>query len=397
MIRPAFAKRLQTAAISACLFMVVGCATTSRNPVPAALTTTAYVPGYEGVNIRLQFSYADSDWKHKLAEFARGQAPGGGPDKAVTMLIISGGGENGAYGAGVLCGWSESGERPEFDVVTGISTGGLIGPLAFLGRGYDAALRNGYTEVKAENVFDRLSLFAIMRHRTALTDTRPLARMIAAMLGDGELQAIAREHRRGRRLYIATTDLDSQTMVVWDIGAIAASGRTDALELVHRVMLASAAMPVVFPPVLFPVEADGKRYEELHVDGGAIAQMFGGLFMLTRESEPGPAVRERMYLLRNGRLEPKYAPPKMRLGSLANRSMSTTSVSQGQSDVLRAYVTARKAGAEFYLTSIPASFTEEAKAPFDRQYMQALFAVGYEFGRHNGPWQRTPPGVEQPE
>jgi hypothetical protein len=381
--------------VALCLLLATGCATVPRKPVPAALTSTAQVPGYEGLKIRTQFSFTDPDWRQKLAELARGQAPVGGPDKVVTMLMISGGGEKGAYGAGVLCGWSESGERPEFDVVTGISTGGLIGPLAFLGREYDAALRYGYTEVKAENIFDRLSLFTILHRRTSLTDTKPLARMIAVMIGERELQAIGREHGCGRRLYIATTDLDSQTLVVWDIGAIAASGRPDALELVRRIMLASAAIPVVFPPVLFPVEANGKRYEELHVDGGAIAQMFGGLFMLAQKNSPARSVPGRMYLLRNGRLEPHYAPPKMRLGSLADRSLSTTSVSQGQNDVLRAYLAARKAGAEFYLTSIPASFTAVEKEPFDRQYMRALFKVGYEFGRHNGPWLRAPPGLTQ--
>jgi hypothetical protein len=391
------AKRLEAATLGACLFIVVGCATTPRNPVPAALVSSAQVPGYEGLKIRTQFSLTDTEWKRHLAGFVEGQPADGGPDKAITMLMISGGGENGAYGAGVLCGWSESGERPEFDVVTGISTGGLIGPLAFLGRDYDAALQTGYTKVKEENVFDRLSLFAILHRRTSLTDTKPLARMIAAMLSERELTAIAREHRRGRRLYIATTDLDSQTMVVWDIGAIAASGRPDALALVHRIMLASAAIPVAFPPVLFPVEANGKRYAELHVDGGVIAQVFGGLILLAQENGPSRRIPKRMYLLRNGRLEPQYAPPAMRLGSLADRSMSTTSVSQGLNDVLRAYAWARKSGAEFYLTSIPASFTVELKEPFDRQYMQGLFAVGYEFGRNNGPWQRTPPGLEPPE
>jgi hypothetical protein len=379
------------------LLLATGCATISRNPVPAQLTAAAQVPGYENMNIRTQFSVTDQDWRRKLAEFTHGQALSGGPDRMATMLMISGGGENGAYGAGVLCGWSESGERPEFDVVTGISTGGLIGPLAFLGREYDAALRHGYTEVEAESIFNRLSLLAIMHRRTSLTDTKPLAQLIAAMLGQRELQAIAREHRRGRRLYIATTDLDSQRLVAWDIGAIAASGRPDALRLVHRIMLASAAIPVVFPPVLIPVEADGKQYEELHVDGGAIAQMFGGLFMLAEEGQAESHPPTRTFLLRNGRLEPQYAPPKMRLGSLADRSMSTTAVSQGLNDVLRAYATARKVGAEFYLASIPASFVKQPQHPFDREYMQALFAVGYEFGRHNGPWLRAPPGVEQSE
>jgi len=162
-------------------------------------------------------------------------------------------------------------------------------------------------------------------------------------------------------------------------------------------MLASATIPVVFPPVLFPVEANGKRYEELHVDGGATAQVFGGLIFLAQQSGPGLSVPERMYLLRNGRLEPQYAPPAMRLGSLADRSMSTMSVSQGLNDVLRAYAIARKVGAEFYLTSIPASFTNISQTPFDQPYMRALFAVGYEFSRHNGPWQQTPPGFAATE
>jgi hypothetical protein len=379
------------------LLLTTGCATISRNPVPAVLVSTAQVLGYEGLKIRTQFSITAPDWRSQLAEFVKSQRADGGPDKAITMLLISGGGENGAYGAGVLCGWSESGERPEFDVVTGVSTGGLIGPLAFLGRDYDAVLRHGYTEVSAENIFDRLGLLTILHRRTALTDTKPLARMIAAILRDPELQALAREHQRGRRLYIATPDLDSQMMVVWDIGAIAASGRPDALALVHRIMLASAAIPVMFPPVLFPVQANGKRYEELHVDGGAIAQMFGGLLLLAREDEPSQQIPKRMYLLRNGPLAPHYEPPAMRLGSLASCSLTTSSMSDGYNDVLRLYAVARKLSAEFYLTSIPASFARESKMPFDREYMRALFAVGYEFGRHNGPWQRTPPGVEQTE
>src|SRR4029453_1120329 len=120
------------------LLLTTGCATISRNPVPAVLFSTAQVPGYEGLKIRTQFSITAPDWRSQLAEFVKSQRADGGPDKAITMLLISGGGENGAYGAGVLCGWSESGERPEFDVVTGVSTGGLIGPLAFLGRDYDA-------------------------------------------------------------------------------------------------------------------------------------------------------------------------------------------------------------------------------------------------------------------
>ena len=394
MALPTLSKTTEIAALAVCLSLMAGCSTVTRNPVPAELTAAAQVPGYQKLKIRTQFSITDPEWKDHLADFLESQPADGGQDKVITMLMVSGGGENGAYGAGVLCGWSESGERPEFDVVTGISTGALIGPLAFLGREYDAALRRGYTEVEAKNIFDRLSIWTILNRRTSLADTRPLARMIAAMLGERELRAIARQHERGRRLYIGTTDLDSQTIVVWDIGAIATSGRPDALALVHRVMLASSAIPVVFPPVLFTVEAGGKRYEELHVDGGTVAQAFGGLILLAQESEPKTRIPMRMYLLRNGRLAPQYAPPAMRIGALADRSLTTSAVSQGLNDVLRAYAVAQRLGAEFYLTSIPASFDEVLTTPFDREYMRDLFAVGYEFGRRNSPWDRLPPGVQ---
>ena len=213
-----------------------------------------------------------------LKVYARQLKAAGKPAKPVSLppahfLVISGGGENGAFGAGLLVGWSERGDRPQFNLVTGISTGALTAPFAYLGREYDLTLRDIYTQIGANDVFTKRTLLAAVGD-DAMADTSPLKSMIARYLDQSMIEKIAQEYGKGRVLLIATTNLDQGRPVIWNIGAIAESGHPGARELIVKVLLASAAIPGAFPPVMFDVAVDGKPHQEMHVDGGAMAQAF---------------------------------------------------------------------------------------------------------------------------
>ena len=195
------------------------------------------------------------------------------PLPEVQLLAVSGGGENGAFGAGLLCGWSEQGTRPVFELVTGVSTGALTAPFAYLGSSYDPQLRAVYTELTSSSVFSKRDLTAAL-FDDALTDNSPLFKTISGYLNEEMLAALAKGYEDGRLLLIGTTDLDAQQPVIWNIGAIAKSGHPRALDTIRRILLASAAIPGAFPPTMFDVTLDGKPYQEMHVDGGAFAQAF---------------------------------------------------------------------------------------------------------------------------
>ena len=180
-------------------------------------------------------------------------------------LTLSGGGANGAYGAGLLNGWSEEGSRPVFKIVTGVSTGALIAPMVFLGSEYDGKLKEFYTTISSKDIFKKKGILGIIGGNS-LASTKPLAHRIAKGVDESFLQAVADAHSQGRRLYIGTTNLDSQRLVVWDMGAIASSGDKGALELFRKIMLASASIPVIFPPVYIDVEADHPMAEDIVIN-----------------------------------------------------------------------------------------------------------------------------------
>jgi predicted acylesterase/phospholipase RssA len=188
-------------------------------------------------------------------------------------LVLSGGGGNGAFGAGLLAGWTAHGSRPEFQIVSGVSTGALIAPFAFLGPAYDGTLRDVYTRYSTEDLVESRSLLSIVRGDAALSTAR-LRALIAHYLDDAVIAAIAAEGARGRSLFVGTTNLDAGRPVVWDITRIAAHGTPAARELIYDVILASTAIPGAFPPVMIQVEAHGLRYDEMHVDGGVTSQLF---------------------------------------------------------------------------------------------------------------------------
>ncbi len=313
-----------------------------------------------------------------------------GPLGPAYYLAISGGGENGAFGSGLLCGWTAAGTRPKFKLVTGISTGALIAPFAFLGSAHDTELRKIYTEITPEDVLEQRGIISGLL-ADAMATNMPLFRTIQRYVTSDLLKAIAQEYQQGRILLIATTDLDAGRPVIWDVTRIAASGKPGSLELVQKLLLASAAIPVAFPPVMIDVEAGGKHYQEMNVDGGASAQVFvypPGL----RINRQGIERDRRLYVIRNAQLTPQWADVTRRTLSIAGRATSSLIQTQGVGDLYRIYSVAQRDEVDFNLASMPASFNVPLRYSFDPAYMNALFKVGYDLGKAGYPWAKVPPG-----
>ena len=318
------------------------------------------------------------------------------------FLAISGGGDDGAFGAGLLVGWSDRGNRPEFDVVTGVSTGALSAPFAFLGRPYDPQLKAVYTETSAGDIFEKRAPLLGAIAGDALTDNAPLRAMISRRLDETLVRRIAEEYKKGRLLFILTTNLDQGRPVIWNIGAIASSNHPKARELIVEVLLASTSIPVVFPPVMLDVTIAGERYQEMHVDGGTIAQAFlypPSISLRTAAARVGVSEktlrterRRVAYVIRNGRLTRPEESVRLQTVAIAKEALSTMIASSGVNDTYRMFLLTRRDGVDFNLASINNDFDVPYKGPFDKGYMQTLFEYGYQKGRAGYPWQKAPPG-----
>jgi|SRR5579863_5096701 len=327
-------------------------------------------------------------------------AEGIAADKPRDVLVLSSGAMNGAFPAGLLKGWSESGTRPEFDVVTGISTGALIAPFAFLGPEYDAELERAYTSLKADQIY-RLRFLLTVPWSDALADSEPLRRRIKKEITTEMLARIAHEHRKGRRLYVGTTNLDTLQLVEWDMGAIAAGDDPHKLELFHEVLLASCAIPGFLPPVPININIDGKHYSELHADGNVTASLFVPSQIF--EDEPGSeerlAAHENggtiLHVIVAGKLVPDRAAVERRLFHVSDVSLKGLIQSQMETDLQRIYLLTRMTGMQFRLAAIPQDLTTSASSlSFDPQSMRQVFDAGRQFGQHDGRWLELPPGID---
>jgi Patatin-like phospholipase len=385
------------------LMLAVGCATVTHNTVPKELVAEATVLDMPNVRARgdvyspvLQRSLIESIHQVRAID-PRGLVDAAG---TVNVLALSGGGANGAFGAGLLNGWTAAGTRPVFKLVTGISTGALIAPFAFLGSEYDATLQEFYTTITTKDIYRERSIFAILFDPSSMVDTTPLQEILARQVTEQVLAAVAQAHRRGRRLFIGTTNMEAGKLVIWDMGAIAASGRPEALKLFRDVMRASASIPVAFPPVYIPVEARGQRYEEMHVDGGTAAQVFFYGFTLdleaaAREAGVHQRVPIRLFIIRNGKLTVPWQLMSPRILPIADRSLNGLLGSQVVGDLYRIYVVAERDGIEFNLAYIADDYDIGAKESFDQEAMKRLYQLGYEWARAGYPWQKLPPGLRE--
>lgn len=294
------------------------------------------------------------------------------------VLALSGGGEKGAFGAGLLEGWTDAGTRPEFTFVTGVSTGALMAPLAFLGPKYDHMLRDAYQGVTGRQVFrERNPLSAIFG--PSLVDPAPLRKRIAAIVDRPLLDAVAREWRRGRGLFVLTTNLDAQRPVIWNIGLISDSQDPRAVELVRDVLLASASIPGAFPAVPIEAQASGRTITEFHGDGGVTAQIL--LIPETLLIAGLPKGQSTVYAVVNNSLAPEFAMVRPSTVALATRGFSTLIKSQSRAALAAAAMLARQSALKLEVAAIRPDFRLKSDKPFDPRFTEALWSYGYQLGR----------------
>ena len=368
--------------------------------MPASLVSRATVPGLAHVRFwgdevpKDIYAFVQTHMPGVTRMASRAALEKGQP--LVEYLALSGGADDGAFGAGLLVGWSKRGDRPKFEVVTGVSAGALIAPYAFLGPSYDRQLAELWTTFDSNSVATPQVLAGLLGAE-AIADSTPLRNLIASHVDRRMLSRIAHEYRNGRILMIGTTNLDAQRQVIWNMGEIAAAasrGDPEAIELFRAVLLASASLPGIFPPVHIKVRVGDRVFEEMHVDGGPSRQVFlaPAQFSLRTFDKlyPQPPIR-RVYVVRNGKLAPVYEAVQPNTLAISARSLFTVTKNQSIGDINQIYAMTERDGAEFRLASIPASFTAQSAQPFDPIYMKALFEVGYRLGQQGNAWTRTPP------
>ena len=385
--------------ITLIVFGCAGCAT-MRHPVPMDMIGKTYVDNMS--EIRIMQGTVDSELQksalRSILEENKDDYPIDSNGKRVyPMLCISGGSANGAYGAGLLKGWSEEGSRPKFKVVTGVSTGAITAPMAFLGKDYDSMAEQLYTTMSTKHVMSMKGPLRVLLG-DSLASNKPLEKQLKKYITPDILVKIAEEHKHGRRLYVGTAYLDAQRFVIWDMGAIAMRG--DA-ELFRKVILASAAIPIMFPPVFINVHEGDKLYDEMHVDGGTVTQVFTLYKVL--EGQEGAAkemgidiskIKGKAYIIRNGYVDPGYKVVKDDLSSIAGQSFDTMINTQGIGDTYRIYAYMQKRGNDYNLAFIPGDFRPEKKEEFDPEQMRKLFDRGYQDAVQGYKWHKVPPGLE---
>jgi predicted acylesterase/phospholipase RssA len=355
----------------------------------SSLPRTAYTASDAASSTVLDLSELRQYADEPASTFRKADAtPRTGP---VSYLALSGGGADGAYGAGVLNGWTAAGTRPEFSVVSGVSTGALIAPFAFLGPAYDATLRDLYTSGVAESLLNTPSIVHAL-FGSGLFGNTHLHELVAHYVGHDMLAAIAAQHARGRRLLVVTTNLDTQRTVIWDMGRIATIGSGQALDLFRDVLAASASIPVVFPPMLIDAEANGRRFQEMHVDGGVTAPVLTlpEAFLL-RNGAFARGLRLNIYVLVNDKVERDFQlVPNSTIG-IAARASASVMKTQIRSVLYETYDSARRNNFGFNLTYIAKDFPSPGSSGFETSYMRALYQYGFDKAKTGDFWANAPP------
>jgi len=381
------------------IFVLSGCAT-ARHALPEDMLNNAKILGFE--NIRAYSGTPSAYFKEdfiKLLEQEKKTSSLFDPqtNRTYFILTISGGGANGAYGAGLLAGWTQSETRPVFKIVTGISTGAIIAPFAFLGSRYDEKIKEFYTMYSTKDII-RIQI----PFKNSFASSKPFERHIEKYI-DGELlKEIASEYEKGRRLYVGTTNLDAQRLAIWDMGKIASIGDEKALKLFRKIILASASIPVAFPPVYLAVEANDVMYDELHVDGGVVKQVF---FLYDVLQGMDKAIKEKgmdisklhykIYIIRNGYAEAIWKEVPDKLKDIAQRSFDTMINAQSAGDIYQLYTFSKLGRGDFNLAYIPATHVSKAKEPFDPVEMRELYDLGFKEASVGYNWKKSPPGLEE--
>ena len=384
------------------LMSLAGCLHPYGKPVPPDLAV--------GMRERVDLSAPPSAYRRvdpetanrMIAHFAAADAEPTGPRRDV--LVLSGGGTFGAFTAGVLVGWSQTGTRPMFDCVTGVSTGALVATLAFLGPVYDNTLAQIAVSVNAKKIY-RLRRPVSILWSASVASSEPLEKLIDSVVDAKLLGEVAKRHAEGRRLYVGTTNLEAKQLVVWDMGAIASRGNAEALKLFRTVLLASCAIPGFFAPVPIEVEIDGQRYTELHVDGGASASMFlrwpeippALAAEMQRQVQEGhrPLTGSNLYIIVSGKLFADPSPVRLGFVPVAGSSLTSLLYAEARGDLYSLFTGSLVSGIKYHLTSLPQDFSVNPDATsFDAGDMRRLFDEGVRIGKLPNPWRTMPPGPE---
>ncbi len=376
---------------------LLGCSSLERkSAVPAQALSKAQIAGLPSVRYLISTQAGVDALVNDVIqlETSRGRNAFTGD---ANYLALSGGGDDGAFGAGLLVGWSKQGSRPNFNLVTGISTGALIAPFAYLGKEYDPVLQQVYTTINPKDVYVQRGILSGI-FSDGLADSTPLYQLISRYVDANFLKKIAYEYStNGRWLLIGTTNIDAGLPVIWNMGGIAGIGTPEALELFRRIMLASASIPGAFSPVMFDFLVDSQAFQEMHVDGGASTQVF--LYPSSAVSKANELRIKRRnnrqaYIIRNSRLDPRWSETERRTLSVAGRAITQLIQTQGIGDLYRIYNTTQNDKVGFNLAYIGSDFNEPHKEEFDTQYMNALFQYGYNHAVKGYPWSKYPPGFK---
>ena len=364
----------------------------------AEVIDAAAPPGtYPPVDPAIAASLAD-----RFADPPGPGAPPAGPPRPINVLALSGGGQYGAYLGGVLVGWSQRGDRPQFDVVTGISSGALLAAMAFGGAKYDQPLQEVLTNLSGDDLYKYRPVTYLLRYKS-LASSDPLEGFIARYLTDAYMDDLRAGHREGRRLFVGTMNIQARRLVVWDLGALASCGRRDANCLVRQVLLAACSIPGLVPAVEFDVTVDGKRYTERHGDGGAVSQIFVRFGPNNpRYAAGGPAGKwlagSNLYLFTGGKL---YADPLAErpgfVGQLSG-TVSGTLYALYRAELMKYYALCQASGMGYNVLAIPQDLRTATKSvAFDTAEMRRLFSIGFERGKAGVEWRRTPPNADPGE
>jgi hypothetical protein len=380
------------------------CSSTPRPTPPTAGAELEYAWGaipFQTAGSGIDSSFTDSLLRSYLLKRDRQREAGGDEKIPYRALTLSGGGSRGAYGAGVLTGWTKRGDRPQFDVVTGVSTGGLMATHAFLGSEFDKDLAI-YKTITNDKVYLRGSIISTLlsvRRSQGAFDTAPLRETLLSIISEETLDLVAAEHRKGRRLFLGSTNLDANVFTIWDMGIIAGSDRPDRLQYYIDIVMASAAFPIAFPPVYVEVEGAAGTYTQMHADGGVRETAFFfdfdlfEEFRLTLEAEgiTDSHFKEDLYLLINGPLDlpgiKTYNPVVGKLTAVTGATVTSLMTKVTQGSLYRLWVLSMAHGADFHVSFVPSDYEfSTGSLEFDPREETALFELGYQQALDGTAW-----------
>jgi hypothetical protein len=369
-------------AVPLALAVVVGCSSRTLNSPPEQLIDKPWLnagevaPGRDG----------DVDTVTGLSELLAGKPPTvAAPGRPLNVLVMSGGGKYGAFTAGALVGWSQTGTRPQFDIATGISSGATIAALAFLGPKYDHKLETNYTNLVRSDLFTWRPVRGLVTG-TGLMSSEPLEKILEREVDCEFMKDLCAAHGEGRRLYVGTGNILTNRFAVWDLGAIACSGRPDAMLMVRKILLASCSVPGVVKPVEFKVEVNGTCYTEWHGDAGNFSQAFV-------RSPAGITANSNVWVLSAGKVYRDPVQKKPTVFSQIGAAVSNSLYSLFRADLIKLYALCTVTHSNFKLLAMPQDFhAETSSAAFDPQELKQLYKLGLDMGSH-GPevWRTTPP------